>query len=316
MKKILLISAERLGDTLFLTPALQFLCTQAPDVIVDVIAVTPLAAAVFQHNPNVQNLLLQPTGQQIEIMANDYDVVLIPHISPEARVYAAQFNARIIENPYFYQAVPAAEKAIKFFAEVLSKPWDNQPIAYQLFPQIEDEQYIKRLLNEKNVDVDKDVIVAMHVGCHGLAKKHSLWFKRNKHQKVWPLKKFVTLSRKLLKNYPNIKVVVTGSKSEEGLAESFLKKVPQAISLVNQTNVPQLATLFKYTKLFICSDTGALHVACAMQASLVGLYGPTDVLQTGPYPPSDRFVVLQELSLDSLPVNKVLKATESVVSKK
>ena len=65
MKKILFISAERLGDTLFLTPSLAFAREHAPDVKIDVIAVTPLAGAVLANNPNINKLFVQPDQAQL-----------------------------------------------------------------------------------------------------------------------------------------------------------------------------------------------------------------------------------------------------------
>ncbi len=310
MKKILILSAERLGDTLFLTPALAFIKQHAPDVLVDMIALTPLAGAVLKNNPNLHQLLVLPDEDVIKATANDYDAILIPHLSDEAKHYASKFSAKILENPYSHQIMPTAEKAIRFVAEVLEVQWNHQAIAYELFPTAEENEYVRKSLVDKQVDVTDNMIVAIHLGCHGLAKKHSSWFKKSKHEKVWPLKNFIKLGKKLSLVYPNVRIVLTGSKAEEGLAKKFLKKVPSAISLVNQTNILQLAALLKQSKLFICSDTGALHVACAMNTNLIGLYGPTDLSQTGPYPQSQHFVVLKNADLTQLSVDTVFEAAK------
>lgn len=311
MKKILILSAERLGDTLFLTPSLAFIKLHAADVLVDMIAITPLAGAVLKNNPNIHQLLVSPDEEMLKTIADNYDAILIPHLSNKAKHYASKFTAKVIENPYSHQIMPTAEKAIRFVAEVLDVQWDHQPIPYELFPAVEEDNHVKKALADNEVDVTENRIVAIHLGCHGLAKKHSSWFKKSRHEKVWPLKNFIELGKKLLLAYPDVSIVLTGSKAEEGLAKKFLKKVPSAISLVNQTNILQLAALLKQAKLFICSDTGALHVACAMNTNLIGLYGPTDISQTGPYPPSEHFVVLENADLTQLSVDTVLGAVNN-----
>jgi ADP-heptose:LPS heptosyltransferase len=46
----------------------------------------------------------------------------------------------------------------------------------------------------------------------------------------------------------------------------------------------ELTALFHFTKLVIGVDTGPLHIADATDTRVVGLYGPTDPVRTGPWP--------------------------------
>src|SRR5205085_8865963 len=54
-----------------------------------------------------------------------------------------------------------------------------------------------------------------------------------------------------------------------------------------------LAALQQRARLVVGVDSGALHLAAAMDASVVGLYGPADPGEFGPWLPRDRYRVVR-----------------------
>jgi heptosyltransferase-1 len=61
---------------------------------------------------------------------------------------------------------------------------------------------------------------------------------------------------------------------------------PVAVSL----GLGQLMPLLKRAKFVVSADTGPLHLASALGAPVVGLFGPTDPSRNGPYSPQDIVV--------------------------
>jgi ADP-heptose:LPS heptosyltransferase len=52
--------------------------------------------------------------------------------------------------------------------------------------------------------------------------------------------------------------------------------------------------------MFVTHDTGALHVACATGVPLVGLFGPTEPSQTGPYPRRPQDILLRKTKIEEI----------------
>ena len=64
------------------------------------------------------------------------------------------------------------------------------------------------------------------------------------------------------------------------------------ILLTGQTSVRQLGACVERASLVISNDTGALHIACALDRPVIALYGPTSPQLTGPLGRADRTIVL------------------------
>jgi lipopolysaccharide heptosyltransferase II len=89
------------------------------------------------------------------------------------------------------------------------------------------------------------------------------------------------------------RVVLTGGPGERVLIEEISSRVePRPATLAGETTVGQLAALFSRCVLVVGGDSGPLHLAAAVGTPTVRLYGPTDVREFGPWPPSDRHVAL------------------------
>jgi ADP-heptose:LPS heptosyltransferase len=53
--------------------------------------------------------------------------------------------------------------------------------------------------------------------------------------------------------------------------------------LLLELDLPQLMAALRGARFFVGADTGPLHLSVALGTPVVGLYGPTDPVQTGPY---------------------------------
>jgi len=92
--------------------------------------------------------------------------------------------------------------------------------------------------------------------------------------------------------------VVSYGPGEHDLAEAVARVAVQSAGapppLLLGLDLPQLMAALRGAQLFVGADTGPLHLSVALGTPVVGLYGPTDPLQTGPYSPSD--VVIRNAS--------------------
>lgn len=332
-KKVLFVSATRLGDTLFMTPAFRVIKQCSPTTVIHVIALTSLAAEVLRDNLYIDRVFIQPNLNELLAEGLSYDVSIDLHPSVEATMYFSGLKVPTVISVPVDNKIHMGERAIQAAAKFIEIDSEGLEKGYDLFLQEEDDSRVVEKLKKYSVDFAQHTFIGIHLGCHGLAKKHTNFFKKYRHKKAWPLKKFIRLGKLLVKQYPNVRIILTGSKEEMTLAEEFMRAVPGTINLVDATSVLELAALMRCLKLYICSDTGAIHVASAMNVPLVGLYNnPNKVKRnwwflknrqgeqpmfspTMPWPSADYRTVLSESCLRNLKVKTVLQSAIHLYSK-
>ena len=142
--------------------------------------------------------------------------------------------------------------------------------------------------------------------------------------KQWPLANFGKVAHALAQK--GASVVFTGGPDDEKPVREVWQGIPtppQVLNLVGQTNLLELAGLFSLADLVLTPDTGPMHLAAAVQAPLIALFGPTAPWRTGPY--GNGHVILRKPltcspcfkkkcptmeCMDSLSAEEVLEAVE------
>jgi heptosyltransferase-1 len=95
--------------------------------------------------------------------------------------------------------------------------------------------------------------------------------------KRWPPERYASVAEGLAER--GLHVVVNAGPGEEPLAAAIASG--RAVALT--ASLPQLIALTRRIALCIGGDTGPLHLACALNRPVVGIYGPTDPSRNGPY---------------------------------
>jgi len=111
--------------------------------------------------------------------------------------------------------------------------------------------------------------------------------------KRWPIENFVetihTLSKAVASQF-----IIFGGKSETAIAEKIVAELStlspeiraSIVNLAGRTSVRELCALTKACRVFITNDTGPMHVAAAVGARVVAIFGSTSAALTGPWPTS------------------------------
>ena len=84
--------------------------------------------------------------------------------------------------------------------------------------------------------------------------------------------------------------VVLWGPGEEERAGAVVEASGGTAKRAPRTSVLELAALARLSRLFLAADTGPLHIAGAMNAPLVGVFGPTDPARNGPWAIGDEVV--------------------------
>ncbi len=102
--------------------------------------------------------------------------------------------------------------------------------------------------------------------------------------KQWPLENFARLADRLAARGASL--VFTGSRDDRDAVESILGQMQSrqgTVNLAGETGLKELAALFSRADLVLSTDTGPMHLAAAVNAPLIALFGPTAPWRTGPY---------------------------------
>jgi heptosyltransferase-1 len=108
--------------------------------------------------------------------------------------------------------------------------------------------------------------------------------------KLWPADRYATVARYLEAEQDLHSVVVWANERERTWAKQIVAEANGAATLAPNTSLPDLAALARRACLFVGSDTGPLHIAAAVGTPCVGIYGPTDPADCGPFGPGHRTV--------------------------
>ena len=100
--------------------------------------------------------------------------------------------------------------------------------------------------------------------------------------KCWPAERFGEFCREFEKQYASRPVVIQGP-GERTLVEEVCRAAAPSMPLVMATSIEELMALLARARCVVAVDSGPLHLAAALGASVVGLYGPTDPARNGPF---------------------------------
>lgn len=305
-KSVVVILPERLGDSLFHTPALRLLKTLRPEIRLDVIALSPLSGEILKNNPYVDNVHIVPGKSETRHLAKRYDVALAIHDHVGTRKYAEWLSLETITIAQAKIPMHRSQHSLDFMCAQLGCATAGIDSHYDLFPDANNFANVATLLREQDY-ADTDILIGCHIGCHSIAKRGLKLWRSPTHPKAWPFEHFVALEAALRRKNSRIRFVLTGSKGEKNLGRKFVKLAPTAINLIDKTSVLDLAALMKSLSMFITPDTGTLHVACATGIDIIALFGPTNVRVTGPHPMQQNYTVLQAQTLADITVDQVVE---------
>ncbi len=105
--------------------------------------------------------------------------------------------------------------------------------------------------------------------------------------KRWPPESFAEVGDWLQRQ--GARVLLVGGTGERPVGDSVLRAMSTgAVDLVGKTTMKELIALLRRVRVFITNDSGPMHLAAAVGAPVIALFGPTDPARTGPYGAGQR----------------------------
>ncbi|WHZ28805.1 MAG: Lipopolysaccharide heptosyltransferase III [Nitrospira sp.] len=101
--------------------------------------------------------------------------------------------------------------------------------------------------------------------------------------KIWSVAGWVALGRWLVEQ-GFVVVVAGGASDQRAYSEQVIERLPEAVNLVGHLTLPALGYLLSRAAVYIGTDTAVSHMAAAVGAPTVVLFGPSNPVKWGPWP--------------------------------
>ena len=100
--------------------------------------------------------------------------------------------------------------------------------------------------------------------------------------KRWP--HFAEAGRLLAAANPALRFAILGTQAEDGLCKQVADAIGanRAVNAAGRTSLPEFAALLAASSAVLCNDSGGMHLAAAVGAPVVAVFGLTDWRRTGP----------------------------------
>ena len=286
VRRVLLISATALGDTLFSTPAIRALKEKFPAWELEVLA-HRVFGALLAHNPHVSRIYTYPgRNRRLLALASDlrlraYDLVIILHGNdPEATLLA-----HLTGSPFIIGSARSPLSMVYAAGVAATDPYEHA---------IERRLDYVRLLGADTADKRMDLFLPPGATEHAAAifQQHfgatspllmAFHPTGSDPYKWWPAASFIELGNFLYDSYQSPLLIISGTQ-DRSAAEAIAAQLPGP-TLVTGGRFPLLtvAALLSHGRLLVANDSGPLHMGLALRVPTIALIGADDPRRVGPY---------------------------------
>jgi lipopolysaccharide heptosyltransferase II len=299
---ILIIKPCCLGDVLMATPVIAALRRAFPRARID-FAVGGWSRAMVQNNPHLDGLVdcgRVGSGDHYSwreyldlvrrIRAGKYEacfvldrsplISLLPYLGGVPQRVGLDSQGRGFSLTVGVPVVGLKHEAELYLDTVRAVGIDVIEPRLEFYPTDEDRRHVAEMLAlspaERLRAIPQVPLIVIHPA-GGSNPGMILSAKR------WPPQRFAILADRLIEER-EAQVFLVGGPDDGPIAAAIKEGMGQkSWDLTGQLTFGQLGALVERSKLFIGHDTGAMHLAMAVGAPVVAIFGPSDPRMYGPY---------------------------------
>ena len=290
IKRILIVNVNWVGDVIFSTPFIRAVREAHPNAYIACL-LHPRCTEMLEANPRLNEIIVYDeegkhkglVGKMkliLDLRKKHFDTAFLLHRSftkafitflagiPERVGYLTKKRGGILTKAI--EAPDEEQHKVEYFLNIARavniRPSD---VSYEFFVGDADRRSVKELLAKEGIG-DKDSVIVL---CPG----------GNWDQKRWPKENFAELGD-LLSEKTGAGIIISGAAKDAALAESIramMKNRP--VIIAGRTTLKELGALLERANLVIANDSGPMHIAVAVKAKTIALFGPTSPSLTGPY---------------------------------
>ncbi|TSA27469.1 MAG: glycosyltransferase family 9 protein [Ignavibacteriales bacterium] len=284
-KNILIVRTDRIGDVVLSLPLAAIIKKHFPECKVSFL-LREYTKPLVVNNPNIDEVitLIEENGKpsiakNIELLkkinmtaSGGFDVCIVAYptypialilflsniktrIGTGYRWYSFLFNKKNYEHRK-YGEHHELEYNVHLLRQLgIDENVTEKNVSYGITPSIQDEEKVKKDLNELGINFSKPIII-VHPGSGGSAVD-------------LPISKM----KEIVNNLSNegVEILITGTTAEKELCQSLVVN-KSIINLAGRYNLSELIALINQCNVMIANSTGPIHIAAALGKNVVGFY--------------------------------------------
>jgi len=330
IERILVIRQQnQMGDMLLAVPALRGIRNRFPEAEISLIAAT-INAEVVKNNPFIDELFVYTKRRYLKnplallrmigaIRKRDFDLVIVLNTVSFsvtsmllAVVSGAGIRAGVSSRPF------GNDLSERFYHIELPLPSDEETermheSEHNLYPLSAlgvEESDISSLLVPAGEDIDlAERFVRESVGGDFLLIHPGA----GKVANIWPPSNFAAAADHLSGKH-SLKIVAVEGPADAVSFAGFIQSCSSEAVALRSPSVGCLGAVMKKAALTLCNDTGIMHIAGAVDAPAVAVFGPTDPDRWKPPVANVVAVRSDDHRVESVSVKDVIAAAENFLS--
>ncbi len=288
--RILVSRYGALGDTVFMTSIIKPLYQQFPNLTLDLL-ISDRVKDLFADDNRIDNLFtLQSYGAPLLLnrgksrvlwhsIRKPYDWFINLDTSKKSMRLARLIRAKQKWGPPYHRLeVYAARHAVAILQDFYQN-FLNEDALQLAYPSLQSAEFSP--IQKKYVLADEYLLINT---TNSLTSRS-----QQKNFRAWPSEYWRELINCLSECYPNKQLILISS--QHPLEIEFVKNLgpfPEQVKLLlGETTIAELISIIDHAQAIICTDTGPLHIAAAVNTPIVTVFGPSDWRNTGPFVPAD-----------------------------
>jgi heptosyltransferase III len=323
-KKILITRTDKLGDVILTLPLISEVQRIFPDSEITFLTksyVRDLINGYFAFDKLIEIENLNGFFSFLKFLrAENFDIVINVYprfklallffiagikcrVGTGYRWYSFLFNKKLFEHRK-YASKHESEYNIDLLKTITDRARYHNNFVFTYLD--EDKLNLDEKLKNHNLSTAEKYII-VHPGSKGSAKD-------------WSVENFKLYIKKFLSEFKNVKVVLSGIKTEEIILAEIYESIPgdlknNVVNLCGQLNLKELMILIDNSKLFVSNSTGPIHIAGALNKNIIGLYpNKAPMNETRWRPLSNNAVIFKpenpEGDMSEIKVEKVISETK------
>lgn len=287
-KEILVACTRRIGDVLLSTPLVRSLRRAWPAAAIDMLVFRG-TESIIEANPDLRRVITvgerDSIGRRLgtfRALWKRYDLACSTQASDRTTLYAAAAG-KVVIGLLDPAKAPAWKRAL--FERWV--PFDDVHVhtvmaGLSLCPVLGIDPVPEVVVSWRPAD-EADVAAALPFDQSATA--HAVLHVSPKFAyKMWTVEGWIQLAR-WLSGQGVRPVILAGAETEEiAVADRIAVEVPDAVNLAGRLRLPAVGALLDGARLYVGTDTAVTHMAAAVGAPTIALFGPSNPVKWGPWP--------------------------------
>ena len=311
--RILVIRGGAIGDFVLTLPAIRLLRENFPHVHLEILGYKHIVAlAEGRFYADATRSIEYGGLSRFFIPGTELPEDLVEYFSSFQQIVSYLYDPdRFFEGNlrregvrYFLHGSPTLDDSAHA-AQQLARPLESLALYLEdkapvLFPSEADRDFAAAFIQRAFPRSDGPLI-ALHPGSGG-------------ERKNWPATQWAALGETLFRLAPTARVLLVGGEADDAqLAHLRHAWADRAIHSAVHLPLPELAAILQRTRLFLGHDSGISHIAAAVGAPSLLLFGPTDPDIWAPLSPHVTIIRAPGHDLTQLPVATVAHALAAIL---